>query len=83
MATQKILEKNFSVNGNTIVVNERVEKVLTLEDLQRETSTLQQRQIQIRQQMTLLKDQYTEMQNAINEIDTMIKSLPEVETPEL
>lgn len=83
MATQRVLEKKFIMVDGNIVIEETVEKVLTMDDLQREKTTYQQRQLQIIQQMENLKSQYEEMATAIIELDTMISSIPSIQLPTL
>ena len=81
MGSQKTLNKQYSIVDGNVVINETVEKVLTLDDLQREKTAYQQRQNQIKQQMELLKDQHVEIKNAIKELDDMIAAIPAVDLP--
>ena len=81
MATQRTLDKKFKVVDGNVVINETLEKVLSVDDLIREKQVYQQRQTQMVQQVELLKTQYEEMQQAIEELDNMISQIPVLDKP--
>ncbi|MCX7817534.1 MAG: hypothetical protein N2317_08535 [Syntrophales bacterium] len=75
MASQKTLDKNYTVKDGGVVIVETVQKNLSKEELLQEKMNLINRQAQISRQMADIQAQYDNIGNAVTEIDLMIAAI--------
>jgi predicted nucleic acid-binding Zn-ribbon protein len=75
MATQKILDRNYKIEGGVVTIVETTQKQLNKAELQAQKIQLLNRQTQLSNQVTELQKQSKSIDESIKEIDEMIASL--------